>query len=245
MAKDSIVRNNIWKWLILGLIAAVSVHVTFPAKEKLRFGLDLKGGTSFTLGVDTEKLADTIVAADLSVTNDAGRLERRIEETLKDCDERITSVIRKRVDAMGTNEPVIQSLPKKHQLIVQLPGVDKEVRDQAKARLQSAAFLEFRLTHPRDAKLVNDLLAKDIAPEGYEKAGNGYVRAANWAEVVKQPGYATRLATWQTTDDRYRFMLEDRGVDEDSKDGKRVYAPHFVSRNVELTGNELERASWE
>ncbi len=245
MAKDSIVRNNIWKWLILGLIAAVSVHVTFPAKEKLRFGLDLKGGTSFTLGVDTEKLADTIVAADPSVTNEAGRLERRIEETLKDCDERITSVIRKRVDAMGTNEPVIQSLPKKHQLIVQLPGVDKEVRDQAKARLQSAAFLEFRLTHPRDAKLVNDLLAKDIAPEGYEKAGNGYVRAANWAEVVKQPGYATRLAAWQTTDDRYRFMLEDRGVDEDSKDGKRVYAPHFVSRNVELTGNELERASWE
>jgi len=245
MAKESKVRNNIWKWLILGLVAAVSVHVTYPAKEKLRFGLDLKGGTSFTLGVDTEKLADTIIAADPSITNDTGAVERRIEETLKDCDERITSVIRKRVDAMGTNEPVIQSLPKNHQLLVQLPGVDKAVRDQAKARLQSAAFLEFRLTHPRDSKLVNDLLAKDVAPEGYEKRSNGYVRAANWAEVVQQPGYASRLAAWQTTDDRYRFMLEDRGADADSKDGKRLYVPHFVSRNVELTGNELEKASWE
>ena len=245
MANDSTVRNNIWKWLILGLIAAVSVHVTFPAKEKLRFGLDLKGGTSFTLGIDTEKLTDTLTAADPSLTNDTARLQRRIDETLADCDERITSVIRKRVDAMGTNEPVIQSLPKKHQLIVQLPGVDKDVRDKAKARLQSAAFLEFRLTHPRDQKLVSDLLAKDIAPEGYEKVANGYVRADNWAQVVQQPGYETRLAAWQTTDDRYRFMLEDRGVDADSKDARRVYSPHFVSRNVELTGNELEKASWE
>lgn len=237
MAKDSVVRNNIWKWLILGLIAAVSVHVTFPAKEKLRFGLDLKGGTSFTLGVDTDKLAETIVAADPAITNREGAVERKIEDILKGCDERIISVIRKRVDLMGTNEPVIQSLPKKHQLIVQLPGVDEEVRKQAKARLQSAAYLEFRLTHPRDEKLIADILAKDIAPEGYVKKGNGYARAENWSEVVRQPGHATRLAAWQQLDDRYRFMLEDNG------DG--TYAPHIVSRNVELTGDELESASWE
>ena len=237
MAKSSIVRNNIWKWLILFLIAAVSVHVTHPAKEKLRYGLDLKGGTSFTLGVDTDKLRESIIAEDPGITNREGAVERKIADILQDCDERIISVIRKRVDAMGTNEPVIQSLPKKHQLIVQLPGVDEEVRKAAKARLQSAAYLEFRLTHPKDSQLVAKVLAKDIAPEGYVKKGSGYARAADWAEVSRTPGYAARLAAWQTTDDRYRFMLEDEG------DG--TYTPHFVSRQVELTGNELESASWE
>ena len=239
MSKESIVRNNIWKWLVLGLIAAVSVHVTNPPKEKLRFGLDLKGGTSFTLGVDTDKLRESIIAADPAITNREGAVEQKIAETLngKDADARIISVIRKRVDLMGTNEPVIQSLPKKHQLIVQLPGVDEEVRKAAKARLQSAAYLEFRLTHPKDDQLVAKVLDKDVAPEGYVKKGSGYARAENWAQVSHQPGYAARLAAWQTTDDRYRFMLEDNG------DG--TYQPHFVSRNVELTGDELESASWE
>ena len=237
MAKESVVRNNIWKWLVLLLLAAVSVHVTFPPKEKIRRGLDLSGGTSFTLGVDEEKLAETILAANPAYTNDPERVQAEIDKVLKDCDERITGVIRKRVDNMGTNEPVIQSLPKKHQLIVQLPGADEKLRREAKARLQSMAYLEFRLTHPKDYQLVDKLLAKDACPEGYEKKGAGYARAADYAQVAATPGYAARLAAFGTTDDRYRFMLED------NKDG--TYSPHFVSRQVELTGDNLESAAWE
>ena len=249
MAKESTVRNNIWKWLTLIVLAAVAFHVTLPMKDvvdekgvvvqrgKVRLGLDLSGGTSFTLGVDTDKLRENIIAAEPSLTNEMEKVEKRIADTLKGCDERITAVIRKRVDAMGTNEPVIQSLPKKHQLIVQLPGADEALRKQAKARLQSMAFLEFRLTHPKDRQLVAKVLAKDVCPEGYEKRGSGYGRVKNWAEIAQTPGYATRLAAFQTTDDRYRFMLED------NKDG--TYAPHFVSRTVELTGENLESAAWE
>ena len=40
MSKESAVRNNIWKWLVLLLIAVVSFYVTTPVKDKLRFGLD-------------------------------------------------------------------------------------------------------------------------------------------------------------------------------------------------------------
>ncbi len=236
MAKDSVVRNNIWKWMVLALIAVISFYVCNPPSEKLRFGLDLKGGTSFTLGVDTEKLAETIIAANPSITNTPGAVEKKIEETLVGCDDRIVSVIRRRVDAMGTNEPVIQGM-KDHRLLVQLPGVDEEVRKAAKASLQSAAFLEFRLTHPKNDQLVAKLLNKDVAPEGYEKKGNGYARAANWAEVSKRPGYAARLAAFEVPDARYSFMLEDRG------DG--TYQPNFVARSTEprVTGEDLESAA--
>ena len=34
------VRNNIWKWLVLALVAAVSIYVCNPPKDKLRFGLE-------------------------------------------------------------------------------------------------------------------------------------------------------------------------------------------------------------
>ena len=236
MAKDSVVRNNIWKWLVLALIAVVSIYVCNPPAEKLRFGLDLKGGTSFTLGVDTAKLAESIIAANPAITNTPGALERKIEETLNGCDERIISVIRRRVDAMGTNEPVIQGM-KDHRLLVQLPGVDENVRKAAKASLQSAAFLEFRLTHPKNDQLVAKLLSKDVAPEGYKKSGNGYARLENWGEISQRPGYAARLAAFEAPDARYSFMLEDNG------DG--TYSPNYVARSTEprVTGEDLVSAA--
>ena len=234
MAKESIVRNNVWKWLILLLLAAFSVHVTYPFKDKVRLGLDLEGGTSFTLQVDAERLRENIVAEYPAITNEEGAVERKIDETLKDCDASIIAVIRKRVDSMGMNEPVIQALPKDHRFLVQLPGADEKLRKDAKSRLQSVAQLEFRLTHPKDDQLVAKLLEKDVSPEGYEKRGRGYARGPNWSEVARTPGYASRLAAFGTTDDRYRFMLED------NKDG--TYSPHFVSRTVELTGKNVDHA---
>ncbi len=236
MAKDSVVRNNIWKWMVLALIAVISFYVCNPPSEKLRFGLDLKGGTSFTLGVDTDRLAESIIASNPAITNTPGAVQKKIEETLVGCDDRVISVIRRRVDAMGTNEPVIQGM-KDHRLLVQLPGVDDEVRKAAKASLQSAAFLEFRLTHPKNDQLVAKLLAKDVAPEGYEKKGSGYGRAANWSEVSKRPGHAARLAAFETPDARYSFMLEDNG------DGN--YSPNFVARSTEprVTGEDLISAA--
>ena len=234
MTKENSIRNNVWKWLVLALLAAVSFHVTTPPKDKIRLGLDLKGGTSFVLGVDVDKLRENILAESPSLTNDAAAVERKIAETLSGCDERITAVIRRRVDAMGTNEPVIQGM-KGHRLLVQLPGVDEDVRKAAKASLQSAAFLEFRLTHPKNDQLVGKLLSRDIAPEGYKKSGNGYARLENWNEISRRPGYAARLAAWETPDARYRFMLEDNG------DG--TYSPNFVSRKTELTGESLESAA--
>ena len=79
MSKESVVRNNVLKWLVLVLLAALSWHVTMPAKDKVRLSLDLKGGTSFTLGVDTDKLAQSIIAANPAITNTPGAVEKMNE----------------------------------------------------------------------------------------------------------------------------------------------------------------------
>ncbi|MBO7721872.1 MAG: protein translocase subunit SecD [Kiritimatiellae bacterium] len=237
MSKDSVGRNNLWKWLVLALIAVISFYVCNPPSEKIRLGLDLNGGTSFTLGVDEDKLRESIIASNPGLTNTVGAVEKKMEETLAGCDDRIIQVIRRRVDAMGTNEPVIQGMKGKgHRLLVQLPGADERTRKEAKASLQHAAFLEFRLTHPKNDQLVAKLLSKEIAPEGYKKSGNGYARAENWADVSTNKGYAARLARFETPDARYSFMLEDNG------DG--TYSPNFVARSTEprVTGEDLVSA---
>jgi len=238
MSKDNVVRNNIWKWLTLALIAFVSFYVCNPLSEKLRFGLDLKGGTSFTLGVDEDRLAETILAARPELADKPEIVKEEVQKTLENCDDRIIQVIRRRVDAMGTNEPVIQGM-KGHRLLVQLPGADEKTRKEAKASLQNAAFLEFRLTHPKNDQLVAKLLNKEVAPEGYRKSGNGYAREANWAEVSRTPGYYARLAAFEQVDPRYSFMLEDNG------DG--TYSPNYVARSTDprVTGEHLESAAVE
>ncbi len=254
MNSDSRSRNDIWKWLALLIIAVFSIYVTYPPtaqkdekgavvqEGKLRFGLDLKGGTSFTLGVDKDKLRETIIAANPAITNEPGAVEKKIDETLQGSDARIIQVVRRRVDGMGMNEPVIQGM-KDHRLLVQLPGIDEKTRAAAKKSLQSAAFLEFRLTHPRNDELVNKLMATEACPEGYARGGSGFVRTEKYNEIAATPGYATRLAAFHTPDPRYQFMLE--------KNGDGSYRPAFVSRSAPtrdgtaITGEFLTSASVE
>lgn len=244
-------QNSMWKWLTLLVLAIFSFYVAYPPVDKvdsdgqviqegkLRFGLDLKGGTSFTLGVDRAKLREQIIADNPSISNDNATIEKKISEVLVGCDNRIVQVVRRRVDGMGMNEPVIQNMSD-HRLLVQLPGVGNETRAAAKKSLQSAAYLEFRLTHPRNDELVSRVLSLDVAPEGYKKGGSGYIRAENYQEVSAQEGYFARLAMFHSPDPRYQFMLENAG------DGS--FRPAYVARNspcadgVRFSGDFLESA---
>lgn len=241
MNSDSKSRNDIWKWFALLIIAVFSIYVTYPPttqkddtgavvqEGKLRFGLDLKGGTSFTLGVDKDKLRETLVAANPAITNEPGAVDKKIAETLQNCDSRIIQVVRRRVDGMGMNEPVIQGM-KDHRLLVQLPGIDEQTRAAAKKSLQSAAFLEFRLTHPRNDELVNKVMASEANPEGYTRGGAGFVRVENYNEIAAKPGHAARVAAFKTPDPRYQFMLE--------KNGDGSYRGAFVSRTAPARDNK-------
>ena len=44
MSKESLFIKNIWKWLVLLILAVGSVYLVMPPKEKVRLGLDLAGG---------------------------------------------------------------------------------------------------------------------------------------------------------------------------------------------------------
>ena len=227
-------RANMWKWLALLVIAVFSICVTTPLGEKIRLGLDLKGGTSFTLGVDEDALRESVLAQ-VADTNDTAAIQQKMNEALNGSDERIIQVVRRRVDGMGMNEPVIQGM-KGHRLLVQLPGIDDKTRAEAKRSLQSASFLEFRLTHRNNRELANKLLADGKVPEGYVTSakGEGFSRAPDYDKVASKPGYQSRLAAFGRPPQGYQFMLEK------TKEG--TYYPNYVSRKTELTGEYLVSA---
>ena len=113
------------------------------AAGRIKLGLDLQGGSSFLVSLDTTKLE--------KVDDKAHALEQAVE------------VLRKRVDGFGVAEPVIQPAGE-NRILIQLPGLSEAARASATNQIQKAAFLEFRLVHPESETLVR----QEIIEPGYE-----------------------------------------------------------------------------
>ena len=113
------------------------------AAGKIKLGLDLQGGMSFTVQLDTNKLANV---------QDKQRVVQQAVE-----------VYRKRVDQFGVAEPLIQPAGE-NRIIIQLPGLSESRKESARTTIQKAAFLEFRMVHPDNF----ELLKEETIPPGYE-----------------------------------------------------------------------------
>ena len=115
------------------------------AAGKVKLGLDLRGGTQFTVRiVSDDKQADS--------AKRKGRLEQAM------------ATIRKRIDKFGVSEPIIQSSSNDDEdyIIIQIPGLSKADRDRARETIQKIAKLEFRLEHARSRAALNS--SEDFVP---------------------------------------------------------------------------------
>ncbi len=110
---------------------------------KIHLGIDLQGGTSFVMQMETNSLPPG--------TDVSGALSEAVE------------VLRKRVDKFGVAEPVIQT-EGADRINVMLPGLSADVQDEAMTALQKPAYLEFRLVHADSDQDLRD----GIVQPGYE-----------------------------------------------------------------------------
>jgi len=118
---------------------------------RIKLGLDLQGGTSFVVAMDTSTLATTDTNAAVADFKKEAALSQAVE------------VLRKRVDKFGVAEPIIQPAGA-NRILIQLPGLSEADKESAMRQIQKAAFLEFRLVHERSGELIE----QGIAEPGYE-----------------------------------------------------------------------------
>src|SRR5216684_3528511 len=105
------------------------------AAGRIRLGLDLQGGSSFLVKMDTNGLARPSEAS--------SALSQAVE------------VLRKRVDKLGVAEPVIETQGS-DRILVQLPGLSAAEQESAIGMIKKAAYLEFKLVHPQSDQLVKE-----------------------------------------------------------------------------------------
>jgi len=135
--------------------AYVLNKVQRQAAGKIRLGIDLKGGTSFLLGMNTDALKSTAANSTNAVV-DTFQREAALSQAVE--------VLRRRIDSLGVAEPVIQPVGE-DRIQIQLPGLSASEMASARQNIQKAAFLEFRFVHPESSSLLQQGL---IVP-GYER----------------------------------------------------------------------------
>ena len=127
------------------LLVAFCLEALIPPAQKIRLGLDLRGGTSFLL-----RLVDETGEGVSPAT-----LDQAIE------------VIRKRVDQFGVSEPIITSQGS-DRIMVQIPGLDTAQLAATKEQLQRVAKLEFSMVHPQSESLLAAVDAgQGVLPPGF------------------------------------------------------------------------------
>jgi SecD/SecF fusion protein len=113
------------------LVVALALAAAYPPEQNIPLGLDLKGGTSFLIRLKSEP--------------DESGVSRAITPEMLD---QAKEVIRKRVDSMGTSEPLIAPQGE-DRILVQIPGLNTGKLEEARQQLYKPAKLDFKMVHPQ------------------------------------------------------------------------------------------------
>jgi len=142
-------KRNVGTVLIVGVTALCLLAVT-PLKERLKGGIDILGGSSFSLRIQPRE-------------SENGEKQPITKEQI---DQAIT-VIEQRLNAMGTSEPQI-SQQGEDGILLQMPGVEPEESARIRGVLEKVAKLELREVSQRTGEVGPD--GKDLATRVMEKS---------------------------------------------------------------------------
>jgi SecD/SecF fusion protein len=142
-------KRNVGTVLIVGVTALCLLAVT-PLKERLKGGIDILGGSSFSLRIQPRE-------------SENGEKQPITKEQI---DQAIT-VIEQRLNALGTSEPQI-SQQGEDGILLQMPGVEPEESARIRGVLEKVAKLELREVSQRTGEVGPD--GKDLATRVMEKS---------------------------------------------------------------------------
>jgi SecD/SecF fusion protein len=239
-------KHAIWKWLILIVFTAFSLSLVIPPAKKIKLGLDLKGGMSFTVQINRAEIEKQLREEFKELSDDA--IQNKVPAAVKRAQEQALEIIRNRIDALGVSEPQIYP-EKDDRIVVQIPGLKDEDQNRAIKLIQSAAFLEFAMVHENNDKLIDELFTKGAAPDGFRivslsgsMRGNRNVYKRDTKALPDDQynaEYRAKLEKFNTPPG-YRFMLE-----EIVEEGQKYYVPFFVKQRYELKGDTVRNAGYE
>jgi len=127
---------------------AILNAVQREAMGRIHLGIDLQGGTSFLVEMDTNHLGNQIT------TNSSGHVEIITNNAdVSGALSQAVEVLRKRVDQFGVAEPVIQP-EGNNRISIQLPGLSEAQMNEARTNISKVAYLQFFIVNDKSDQLI-------------------------------------------------------------------------------------------
>ncbi len=137
--------------IAIGIVIILCLMAILPVKEKLKGGIDLVGGSSFIVEIQPGKDEDG---------NPLPVNEGAIEQA--------KATLSKRLSNSGLSDNLMQPLGK-DRLIIEMPGVGPERRDEIRETIEKTARLLLKEVHPNSSQIIAQIEAgtKTLEP-GYQ-----------------------------------------------------------------------------
>ncbi len=228
-----------WNWILLVALVAASLSRIIPWEEKVRFGLDLRGGISFVVMVDEAQIESDIIESHEGVPPTDEELRVLLDEALDGALDRSIEVLRNRLNLLGIEEPSI--VRRADRIEIQLPGIGEDRREDAEAHILSVGYLEFRMVHENSPRLTDRMLSEGRAPRGWQivtvQGNRYYVPSDEVPAAERDEAFRAETGRFDVPSPRYELLMEERDVQ-----GRVVYVPHFVRRTPVLRSTDLRNA---
>ncbi len=235
-------KNKLWKWLLLGILVIWSITLVTPMDQKVKLGLDLRGGSSFVLEVDEADVAKKMVEDPENKISSVDEISASaLKKKIKEAQESAVEVIRGRIDVLGTAEPEIYP-EGDNRIVVRIPGADANTRAEAKAQILRVAVLTFKLVHNDSDEWIAELASKGAVPKGFRVGGQDgsgvfFVRDREVADEELNRAYYDELKDFGRKRADY-MLMEDR-----HKDDSKIYRPYFIEPRIAMKGDTIKFAS--
>lgn len=141
--------------IAVGLVVLLCAVAVIPPKEKLKGGIDLVGGSSFTVEIGKAiEVADDGTQTVIPVSADA------VEAVKKTIGQRLSEGQMDGVQMQGLGQD---------RLIIEMPGVDGEAADRVRTTIEKTAILQLKKVHENNNFLADQVAAgNEITPPGYK-----------------------------------------------------------------------------
>jgi SecD/SecF fusion protein len=208
------------------------------ALGRIHLGIDLQGGTSFLVEMDTNNLVHTEIS-----TNKLGVLETNVIDSSSGALSQAVEVLRKRVDQFGVAEPVIQP-EGSDRIAIQLPGLSAGQMEEVEKNISKVAFLEFYLVHEKSEQLLKE----GTIPVGYkvmtsERTTQDGKKITQPFLVKKKPAMVGGISSaWPTRDNFGRPQIEFRLDSQHSDQFAEITAANIHRQLAIVLDGELQTA---
>lgn len=179
------------KFILVGVLAVSAVLIANPKKTGISWLDTVTDKFQINLGLDLQGGVHLLYEADMSNIK---------SENKKESLEGIQDVVKKRIDAYGVSEPIVQTsqIGELHRLIVELPGVSNA--EEAKNIISKTPLLEFK---EQDLEAVLD------------EGERGFIQSQKTTQTTKANEILQKALSGEDFAELARENSEDSGSSED------------------------------